>query len=321
MMRVSPIVLFLVFALILPLPSLAASLAVNIGITPAYPAPNQLTTIKARSTAPKGAYTYIWSVNGAEFAAGIDRDTITLLSGAAGQETEVEVSLIDINGNSVGGDIFFIRPGSVDVVWEGRSYVPPFYRGQLYPNGDSKIVLEAIPHLSDENGKIAPNNLVYLWEADGKKLTSLSGYGRSTISISPTVFKNTTTVSVTVETRDGFSTAKGIAAIPIVVPQIVFYENKPLAGFLFNRAVPQTVQFLGEEMTFRAVPFFVTAPETMAYEWTLNGEPFSIRDSKPDIATFRKTGEGGGVFSVGITIVKNGSIFERAGDVFNLSFE
>ena len=306
--------------LLLPLSEVRAE-TVKLGSSPAYPTPNQAVTLTARSSVPKGAYLYSWTVNGSLLTEGYDLTTVTIISGAGGTETSVEVVLIDDEGDVVGSDIYVVRPGSVEIIWEGKTYVPPFYRGKPYPNGDSQITLQAIPHLSSGGKEFSDGDLVYQWEVDGKNLGSQSGYGKSSLTIRPTSFRNTTTVTVVVETRDGLNAAKGVAAIPIVAPKIIVYEDTPLGGLQFNRAIPANFAFTGTEMTFWAVPFFTIDPKILTYGWTLNGSPFELDSTEPSVATFRKTGEGGGTFSVGITAQKSGHIFEKAAKTFNLIFE
>ncbi len=310
----------LVLLVFLPTPSLA-DVTVRIGATPQYPSPNQQVTLTARSIAEKGVYTYFWTVNGTLLTEGVDLDTVTIFAGRNGAETNVDVALVDINGNIAGTDSYALLPGSVDVVWEGRTYTPPFYRGKPYPTGDSQIVLQAIPHLMQSGAEIPANQLVYSWDIDGEKPRALSGYGKSAVTITPASFRHSTIVSVTAQTRDGSYAARTSTEIPTVTPQIVVYEDAPLGGIKLYRAMPSTVTFVGDEMTFWAAPFFVIDPGAMTFAWTLNDTPFALDQADPSSATFRKTGPGGGIFSVGVSVQRTGHIFEQAARIFNLSFD
>lgn len=318
MLRASFFGVFL-FLLFVPVPSLAY-VTVSIGATPQYQVPNQPVVLKARAAVTKGTYTYAWSLNGAPLTEGVDLDSVTVAAGSQGTETNVDVILVDADGNVAGGDTYIIRTGSVDVVWEGQTYVPPFFRGKAYPNGESRIILQAIPHLSQDGAEIPANELVYAWNIDGNTPSSLSGYGKSAVSISPTAFRNTTTVAVTVSTRNGAYAVKGTVQIPIVSPRIVIYEDKPLSGLWLQRTAGDSITFSGDEMTFWAVPFFVTDPTTLTYSWTLNGSPFPLNKTDPSVATFRKTGGGTGLFPVGVNVQNPAGIFEKAAKTFTLSF-
>jgi hypothetical protein len=298
-----------------------AEITVTIGASPAYPVPNQSVTLKARSVAEKGEFTYAWLVDGVPFAEAVDLDTVSVTAGGQGTEKIVEVTLTDAGGNSIGNDSYVIRSGSVDVVWEGKTYTPPFYRGKPYPNGDSQIVLQAIPHLSEDGVEIPAGNLVYFWEVGGKKVEAISGYGKSSATIRPTAFKTATFVAVTVQTRDGVYAVRGSVEVPILSPRVVIYEDTPLGGLALNRAVPEKFAFVGDEMVFWAAPFFVVSPDAVTYRWTLSGTPFAVSEKSPSTATFRKTGKGAGTFPVGVGVERAGNIYETGTTLFNLSFE
>lgn len=311
------------FALFIPLSAFAAvapvtRIPVSLDANPSYQAPGTSVTITAYSRAPEGVYTYVWGKDGVEIARGIDVMSVTVAAGAAGTETEVSLILETPQGEEIGSATYAIRPASVDIVWEGATYVPPFYGGKRYPNGDSSIVLEAIPEVTYNGTRVPAQDLVYTWEADGKQVAK--GYGRSSVRISPARFKSATNVTVIAETPEGGVAARAAATIPTVSPVLRFYEERSLAGVWFKNALYGTVPFSGEEMTFRAVPYFATDPENLSYNWSLNGSPVSAEGGKPYIATFRKTSDGTGVFTVGVAAQRAGSIFERAAAAFNLSF-
>lgn len=321
MMLRSALTFALIVAIFAPLSSWA-DVIVRISSTPAYPGPNQQVTLTAHSVAQKGAYSYAWAVDGVLVSQGVDTDSLSITAGPSGSEVEVSVVLIDPQGNVTGSDSYTVRSGSVDVIWEGTTYVPPFYRGKAYPNGDSQIRLQAIPHISLADGSEVPDDsLVYTWEVDGQVLKSISGFGKSAISIKPASLRRSTAVTVTAQTRDGLFTAKDSVNIPTTNPRLVFYEVKPLGGVQFNQAVTDSFAFIGEEMTFWSVPFFINTPSAMKVSWTVNAKPFEVGAGNPYIATFRKTGVGTGAYTIGASMQRTGSIFEQAASAFKLSFE
>lgn len=307
---------FTVFGAVVPTPSLS----VAISASPSYQTPGSSVTLKTFLQAPKGVLLYVWTVDGNEVARGIDIDQITITAGGAGVSKTVRVSVTDSELGKTGQATYIIRPAEVDLVWEGNTYVPAFYRGKSFPVGESEIVVEAVPFVVVNGERVSKNNLVFEWEVEGEKRTSASGYGKSVLRTRPAQFRYSTIVTVTVSTADGALGARSSVSIPTRSPGVIVYEEKPLAGVWLTKAVPATIPLSGDEMSFRAVPFFATNPQALKYTWTLNREAFATSEGEPSVAVFRKTGAGEGQYPVSVTIQKPGSIFERASTKFELSF-
>jgi|GEM_PF-7054905 len=314
-------------AAVLLIPSVASAavvpmprISVTIGATPSYQRPNETVKLTASASVPQGLYTYRWEVNGNLAGEDIDLTSITLNSGSAGVETVVTVSLRE--GSAVKGEArYVLRPAEIDILWEGETYVPPTYSGKRLPNGESPIKLEVVPHFL-KNGKPTPKQeLIYTWTVEGERRQSLSGYGKSSARITSARFKDTTTVTVVAESPDGLLAAEKTVTIPHVTPRLVVYEVKPLAGLWLSRAVPAVVSLMGEEATFRAIPYFVRNPDLLSYRWLLNGTPSPSSDAAPYVATFRKTGNGKGSFTISVQGTRGGSIFEKAAASYKLSVE
>lgn len=303
------------YAAIVPTPSVSVTLAA----APSYPQPNKPVTVTAYASVPKGEFTYSWTVNGADAGSGIDLSSISVSSGAPGSETVIDVTLS--SGAGVTGTAeYLISPADVDLLWEGATYVPPFYPGKPYPNGDSSIVLWAVPHVVKNGAEIPAGRLVYTWTVDGKVQNSLSGYGYSSIRIKTAQFKTNTLVGVTVEDPDGDAAAQASVSVPTVTPVLVLYEDRPLAGVWMQTAVSSSFALTADEASFKAVPYFVTNPAALTFNWTLSGDPFTPPGSDPSVVTLRKTGDTSGTAGVDVTAEKQGSIFERMEFSFDLSF-
>lgn len=311
--------------IMLPISALGAvapttSLKPTISALPSYQTPGGNVRLTAIANVPQGIIFYTWSVDGVEITSGLDVASLTINAGAAGSSKRVAVSLLDTTTGIEGGAVYIVRPAAVDLLWEGNTYVPAFYPGKAFPTGESSIVIEAVPYVFADGVRVSKNDLVYEWAVGGKKMLAESGYGKSTLRVPVTRFKNSTSVSVIASTADGIVGARTSITVPHRAPRVVAYEEKPLSGTWFTQAVSSPTQMLGDELAFRAVPFFVINPKSIDYAWTLNGSPFEVNPSDPSIAVFRKAGDGEGRFPVSVTIQKQGSIFERASAGFDLSF-
>lgn len=304
------------YGALVPTPSLTPVISAS----PSYQTPGTLVTLRVFTRSSEGLFLYSWSVDGVELASGVDLEEITVTAGAAGESKVVRVQVTNTESGTSGQATYIIRPAVVDLVWEGNTYTPPLYLGKAFPTGESEIVVEAIPQMQVGDELATKNNLIFNWEVDGEKRKSSSGYGKSVFRTSPTKFRYSTVITVTVSTPDDALSARSSVSIPTRSPGVIIYEEKPLAGTWFTKAVPATAPLTGDEITFRAVPFFVVNPQALTYTWTLNREPFATAGEAPSLAVFRKTGEGTGEFPVGVTIQKTNSIFERASASFRLAF-
>ena len=305
-----------VFGAVVPTPSITPVISAS----PSYQAPRTPVTLRAYANVPKGVVLYAWVVDGTEIARGLDIDRVTINTGGEGSAQSVTVTLTDTDTGVEGRALYIIRPASVDLLWEGNTYTPPFYRGKAYPTGGSSLVVEAVPYVFANGERVPKSNLVFNWEVDGNKLPESSGYGESVLRIAPTRFKYATAVAVTVTTPDGALGARTSVSVPTRTPLVVLYEDKPLSGTWFTKATPALTRLTGSEIAFKAVPFFVLNPKNLTYVWELNNEVFEVSESDPSVAVFRKTGGGEGQYPVSVTIEKPGSIFERASAGFDLAF-
>jgi hypothetical protein len=230
------------------------------------------------------------------------------------------ISVVEVlNGEPVAQAQALIHPGDVDIAWEGETVVPPLYAGLPLPNGKSAVRLLAVPHIAGSEGEVASDSLVYSWKENGLAIGT-AGYGVSSIEVAPPLFGQSFTISVHAETPDGTGAGDGEVTIQPQNPLVGIYENAPLLGILFNANIRGTVPFPTDEVSFRAYPFFVSNPESLATSWTLDGQPFSVDPAKPLDTTFRKVGSGSGSHSVTFSFKNDGNFLEHAASSFTLSF-
>src|SRR3990167_10337236 len=75
--------------------------------------------------------------------------------------------------------ILHLQAEEVDLLWQGNSYVPPFYEGRTLWSSQSRITFLAIPHGA---GIGNPANLTYKWTKNGTVLGNINGVGKNTLS-------------------------------------------------------------------------------------------------------------------------------------------
>lgn len=179
-----------------------------------------------------------------------------------------------------------IPSSPVDLLFDADSYVPPFYRGRALPSAGTNMHLQALARF----GGVPDSQITYTWRRNGQVESSVSGAGRSSISLTaPTLF-GTDTISVDARTADGSMYGSASVAISSIDPRATLYQDHPLFGIeYYNALTPLEASPLTGltdqnsipdlEMTFAAVPYFAQASNPndprLAYAWSVNGAPVS----------------------------------------------
>jgi len=292
----------------------------QIEVVPATPAPGERVFVRAQSVrAPTTGATFVWRVNGTVAEQGIGRDSVTITAGEAGTTMNVSVSMSE-NGVSRGEKSVVIQPASIDLVWEGNTYRPPFYIGRPLMGGDGSVTITAVPTVVRGGARISAGDLVYSWFVNGSAAPKKRGYGVNTITMNAPLFKNEFVVSVTAETIDGILAASNQTRISPVSPESVVYENAPLLGIRFDRAIQGADTFEGEEKTYVAFPLTVGNADNLSYGWKVNGNRVAETGANAREVTLRRSGEGAGAFPIEFSFENAAALFERATTGFLLTF-
>ncbi|OHA96350.1 MAG: hypothetical protein A3D49_00450 [Candidatus Zambryskibacteria bacterium RIFCSPHIGHO2_02_FULL_43_37] len=129
--------------------------------------------------------------------------------------------------------LFFSTPAlaqSVDILWQGTGYIPPFYEGKMLWAKQSVITLVAIPQ-----GLGNPANLNYKWTRNGTVLGNVSGIGKNSLTFMDAVFSKPYTIKVEIVDGNEETRAEATQVIAARDPLLLVYENHPLYGYLFNK--------------------------------------------------------------------------------------
>lgn len=300
------------------LPSFAPQM--EISVRPLHPHPGDSVVLTVSDPAEDiGTTAYVWTIDDAVVDQGIGHTSISTEAGGLGITKKIQVVAVE-NGSARSETTTIIRPATVDIVWEGNTYTPPLYAGRPLPNGQSSVTLLALPHILTRGAEVPASTLIYSWQIDGTPIPKQSGYGKSSIVITPPRFENAFTASVTVSTQDGSTVAENSVSIQPQKPFPIFYEDAPLLGMRFDRAVEGLFPFTGDEVSFVMYPLFISNPNDILYAWSLDGAPFAVDQEKPRVATFRKVGGGTGTHTVTMSISNLNKFLEQATNSFQLTF-
>jgi len=296
----------LVIALILPIAVSAQSLgslggisneAFTLSVSPQYPSPYSQATVSVLSGSIDVTNSTITAfVGGKEIYKGSARP-FSIQLGKTGSITNVKVTAVF--GGALFSQTISIQPQDVVIIAEPISSAPPLYQGKsLVPiGGDVRVV--AMANLKDANGRSAsPTTYSYAWTVDDTRIANSSGIGKSAIIVASPLQYRSRSVSVVVTSASGNLVGGASFSLSAAQPSVRVYENDPLLGIRYDRALSGSYTISGAEATLYAAPFSLpTTGGAPFIQWFLNGSSVQIGNS----ITLRPTGSGKGSASLSLT--------------------
>jgi len=271
---------------------------VTIKVSPQFPKPNTTITVSTQSfSTDLNRATITWISGGKVIKQGIGATSTTLPSGKAGVLTSVEVSVATADIGTISQSVSW-RPADVILAWKTDGYIPPFYMGKALESYGSSFRVTAIPEFFTSSGnRIDPKTLVYTWKKNGTIDPNQSGFGKDSFtSTQASYVRGGDDINVEVSNNDGSIVAGKTITLSPGIPEIVFYEESPLYGVMYEKALNRSVNLELEEIIILAEPFNVSTNNAFAglsLDWNINNAPVSNFKDKNKI-TLRKAGEIGG---------------------------
>ncbi len=266
-----------------------------------------------------------WYVDDVAGQEGTGDSSLTITAKAAGQSTAVKAIVETTDGTTTQASIT-ITPAGVDLIVEPTSYVPPFYKGKAIftTQGTARVV--AIPDVILNGSQASSKDLIFEWQQDGSNLSSESGLGDDSIIVNGTVPINDIDVSVTVLDPSGNTLAASSKILSASDPQALVYEDNPLYGILFNKAIVGNY-YLGQnsELDLIAKPYFFNlssdSGSDSTYKWSVNGNYVSPSGQSNELILQQPTGGNlSGTASISLTVNNNVRIFQYTDTSFNVNF-
>ena len=261
----------------------ALSNELGVQILPTYPRPNEDVSIKLTLyTDDLNSANISWYKDGKNVLSGKGKINYSFKAGNVGTENKIEIRISLLDGASFSKTII-LNPASIDLVWEANSYVPAFYQGKaLHPRqGILKVV--AMPEFIKNGKRINPENLVYQWSNGLTVYQSQSGYGKNVVTVDGSLLGKEEKIKVLVTDPINNLVAQGSINITPVDPEIIFYQNDPYYGHIFDSAVIGNFSLKTDEVQILAAPYYFTEDTngSLTYDWQLNGT------SIPNLSTSR----------------------------------
>lgn len=278
------------------------------------PKANEQVSIKIESSAYElNAATITWTVDTKQISSGIGRKTFSFFTGKLGSQTHISILITPPGAEPFRKDLYF-TPTDVALVWEAKTYTPPFYAGKALFSNQSTLSVTAIPDFITKDGRrLDPSTLIYKWKRNNKAQGSLSGYGIRTLTISGSTLGLPEKISVLVSSQDGTFMGEEAVTVTPTNPTVFLYENTPLYGVLYNKALGDSFAMGEKESSFSAVPYFFnrsSASDVLNFNWTVNNSPSGDKDS--DIITLRNDEGAEGRSILGLEVANIGNTFQTA---------
>lgn len=275
-----------------------------VSISPKYPQPHQEISLTVENFLRNLASALItWKVDGTTVASGIGATETSFITGNRGSSHTITVSAE--TGEDLLEKTIIVRPATVDLLWEADSYTPPFYKGKALLADQSDALIIAMPDHPN------PSTLSYQWRQNGTILGSSSGIGRNTLFVPGTINTRPKTFTVTVTDPSGTYAAEQSVLVQNRSPFVLLYENHPLYGTFFNRALLDETVLNDTESTLVATPFyFQNNNQALEYTWKVNGQT-SLSGPGENRVTFGATQAGRSEISV--TVRNLGKVLQSAG--------
>jgi len=176
--------------------------------------------------------------------------------------------------------------------------------------------------LNSSGNKISASNLIYTWKQNGTVLGDLSGYGRSTLNFTGPLLPRATIIEVDVATTDNTLLASGGVSLRSGAPEILFYENNPLYGMMYNKVIGNNYNLEGQEISLTAEPFYFSGKSSqnydLTYNWKLNNN--EVFTETVNSLTLRNEADQSGTANLALEITSRGKIYQTARRALSLNF-
>lgn len=279
--------------------------------SPEFPRPHDTVTVSAQSfSTDLQRAVFSWYINDTLVKKGPGITEITLPAGTAGSVTKISVDVETLDIGVITKDTT-ITPAEVILVWQTDGYTSPFYKGKALELYGSTFKVVAFPEFFTETGKrIDPKTLVYTWRKNGDVDGNQSGYGKNSFTGNQSSFvRGNDSVTVEVSTVSHAIGAVGTTIITPASSDIVFYENSPLYGVVYEKALSDNLNLKAEEITLRAEPFNISSGKS-SLDWTINNESVPSFKDKREITLRTTTYTPGGRSLIGLFIQHQDKILQ-----------
>ncbi|MDB5204555.1 MAG: seg [Candidatus Taylorbacteria bacterium] len=291
---------------------------IDVTVDPKYPQPSDPVTITLDAYGVDLNNSDIsWANGGKTLLQGKGERVLKTTAGKAGEIVTISATIAPPNSRQLVKTIT-ITPQSVDILWEAKTYTPPFYKGKAMFSPQEDLKLVAIPN------QISSSNAIYKWTQDGVVYADRSGFGVNTFKYTGDIISKPTDFVVDVSDGNG-NTAENFMAIAPTDPEVYIYENNPRYGILFNKDLSNLFDLgTNQEGNISIYPFFFGATDraskNLEYKWMINNATIEVPTDQNDM-TFRNTQNVDGKSQIDITVTNTDNFLEEIQKTTLINFQ
>lgn len=216
-----------------------------------------------------------WTQDGKVILSQTGATTNQIQAPESGKKTTLVITVQKESGGIITKTIT-LSPADVDLIYEAQTYVHPFFKGKKLFTSESVLNFIAVPNFIGSNGtKISNSNLVYVWKINGTVDQTSSGYGRNTFITKGSLIERPTTITVDVSAINSNLTASQSVQVKSTSPEVVIYENNPILGVVYDKAISGSFLLDRPQVDFEAIPYFfsenIKDGGNLKYKWMING--------------------------------------------------
>jgi len=246
-------------------------------VTPERPSVGDMVRIEAQmfGTDVKDS-DFVWKIGGKSFKEGVGINRAEFI---LGEKTKVDLTITTATDITIQKSFEF-DPKKVVIIWESRTFTPPFYKGKSLHTSESSVILNAI-NLDQENPLTNTYNS-YTWSIDGTVKGNESGVGYSSyayqsdlLGLEP-LFKVAITGVLSAKDRAAGKTTgfagESMLRVQAFPTEVMSFEKSPLLGVTFNKTVKPVYDLNASETTIVSYPLYFSLSTSLAavYEWYIN---------------------------------------------------
>lgn len=293
---------------------------------PSIPKPGEAVSVKIVSYSTDLNKALItWTLDGKVIFTQIGATKLDFQAPASGKTSNLVITIRKETGGTLSKTIT-ISPADVDLFFEAQTYAHPFYKGKKMYTSESIINFIAVPNFVNSNGtKISDSNLVYLWKINGVAQEGASGYGKNTFLTKGSLIERSNQVSVEVSAINSTLKASQSLNFKSISPEFVLYENNPILGIVYEKAIQGAFSLERPQVDFEGIPYFYstdTKDSTLLdFGWTINGTKVSSKSPNENYMVLRNDQNAEGKAIIGTTLQHASNILQTTQSYLELNFK
>ncbi|MFC1625289.1 hypothetical protein ACFL1O_00165 [Patescibacteria group bacterium] len=299
--------------------AMAADFSIN--LVPKHPEPNSEAIIKINASGvdlDRSAIT--WIIDGKTVEKGTGKKSIHFTMPDLGKTSKITAYVTPSSGYQK-TQTLRVTGHDIDILWEAQTYTPSWYQGKALPVLGSEIKFTAIPHFYSSGSLLSRSSLIYDWYLNYKKMIQSSGTGKNSFTLKNNG-SNEHTVSVVVSSPGGSIEFEKTIILPVKTKtKIIFYEESPLLGTMFNNTLKGVYNLVNNLLRLKVEPFYFSKGQTnqLSYQWKMNDKNINWEE-QPDIMDLEKSSDASGVATINLEIKNLINLFQTAQGNLKINF-